>query len=111
LNSPKISQNMLMVLARCYSQLGNTAKLELTLQKLTQVMPDSPEAWRDLAAIESSLGKETEAMKAVRRCLEESDKRLSHDPKAPNLRPALAGDPGLNALHHLPEFQQLTGAK
>jgi tetratricopeptide (TPR) repeat protein len=111
LSSPKVNQQTIMFLAQAYSQLGNPPKLEQTLEKLTQITPDSPEAWHDLAAIETAQGKTPEAMKALRRCLEENTKRLTQNPKANNLRLTIGSDPAFNTLHQLTEFQQLATAK
>lgn len=111
LSNPKVNQQTLMFLAQAYSQLGNPAKLEQALEKLTQLTPDSPEAWHDLAAIKTAQGKAPEAMKALRRCLEENTKRLAQNPKASNLRLTIGSDPAFNTLHQLTEFQQLTTAK
>ncbi len=111
LNNPKVNVGAVMFLAQAYSQLSNAPKLEQVLQKLTQMTPESPEAWHDLAAIETALGKAPDAMKALRRCLEENSKRLAQDPKASDLRKAIGSDPAFNSLHQSAEFQQITTTK
>ncbi len=111
LGNPKVNQQAMMFLAQAYQQLGNPPKLETALEKLTQLAPDSPEAWHDFAAIETAQGKAPEAMKALRHCLDESAKRLKQNPKAPNFQQTVGSDPVFTALHPLTEFQQLTKAK
>ena len=44
-------------IAQAYATLGNAAKLEAALERLTKVMPESPEAWYDLAVLKCGLGK------------------------------------------------------
>ena len=60
LDNPKLDANAALNLAQAYAALGNVPKLEAALEKLTKLMPGSPEAWYDLAALKASIGKTTE---------------------------------------------------
>jgi tetratricopeptide (TPR) repeat protein len=111
LANPQVNAPALIALAQAYSQLGNAAKLEEALTKLTQMTPDSPEAWHDLAALETAMGKTSDAMKDLQRCVEESDKRLNRDRNAANFRVTLATDAAFNALHQTPGFERLSSPK
>jgi Flp pilus assembly protein TadD len=111
LNNPKANAGMVMALAHAFAQLTDAPRLEAALQKLVQLTPDSPEAWDDLAGIEIALGKTPEAMKDLRRCLEENAKRLAQNPKARDLLPSIRTDARFNALRQSKEFQQLINAK
>lgn len=97
-----------LAIAQAWAQLGNYAKLEATLEKLTKAAPDSPEAWYDLAAVKATLNKSAEALPALKQALEASSKRLAQDPKARDLRNELKQDPRFAAMRALPEFQKLT---
>src|SRR6185369_2359177 len=68
--------NAVVRAAQIYNQLGDFPKLERALEKLTQVSPESPEAWYDLAAMKANLGKNAEAVPALTRALELNNQRL-----------------------------------
>lgn len=107
LNHPKVNQNAVLAVAKVYSQLGNYPKLETALEKLTKLDPGSPETWYDYAAIKVFLGKPAESLPALRRSMEENAKRLAKDPKSPDLAAKARADASFNALHSLPEFNQI----
>ncbi len=111
LNNPKVDTNAIMFLASAYQQLRNYPKLELALEKLTEFQPHSPEAWFDLAAMRSLLGKTNQALSDLRRTLEENSNRLEKNPQAANLLPNIRGDQRFAPLHPLPEYQQLISGK
>ena len=48
----------MLSLAQAYAALGNAPKLEAALEKLTKVMPTSPEAWYDLAVLKARPGQD-----------------------------------------------------
>lgn len=111
LKSPKADVGAIVFLARTYAQMSNSPKLEASLERLTQLEPSSAEAWYDLAALKAGAGKTTEAIDALRHCLEENTKRLAINPKAQNLAQMVAGDPRFNLLHASPEYQKLMAPK
>ncbi len=106
--NPKASADILLFAAQGYAQLGNYAKLEIALEKVTQAAPHSPEAWYNLAAVKVVAGKTPEALKDLKLALDENAKRLAQDPKAQNLQAAVRTDPRFKALQGTPEFQQMT---
>jgi tetratricopeptide (TPR) repeat protein len=83
--------------------------MEAALIKLTQLAPDLPEAWYDLAALRTALGKPQEALTALRRALDLSAKRKATDPKARDLAAETLKDASFTTLRENPEFKQLTG--
>lgn len=99
----------LIVLAQAYAQLTNFPKLELTLEKVVQVQPHSPEAWCDLAALKAVVGKQAEALTDLKRSLDENTLRLAQNPGASNLLGRIRTDPRLVSLHNLPEYQKMVG--
>jgi tetratricopeptide (TPR) repeat protein len=90
--------------------LNNYPKLEAALEKLVKLAPESPEAWYDLAAMKSILGKNQEALTTLGEALRLSRMRLQQDPKARSLLADLQTDQRFSPLRNLPEFKALLGA-
>lgn len=111
LTRPHVDPNAVLGVANAYAQMQNWPKLEVALEKLVQIMPDSPEAWYDLAAFKSNLGKPAEALPALRKAIELSAKRLAANPKATNLQAKAKTDDRFIALRQSPEFQRLFSAQ
>jgi tetratricopeptide (TPR) repeat protein len=103
--------NVILTVARAYEGMQNWAKLEMTIEQLVKVMPESPEAWYDLAAFKAWLGKPTEALEPLKKALELSAKRLAQNPQAPNLLISNRNDARLNSLRQLPEYQKLVAPR
>jgi tetratricopeptide (TPR) repeat protein len=111
IGNPTAAPNLIVRAAQIFSQLGDLPKLETTLERLTKVSPDSPEAWYDLAAMKANLGKNAEALPALTRCLELNGQRLQRDPKARDLSNDARKEVRFTALRGTPEFQKLLPAK
>lgn len=86
-------------------QLRNVPLMERALLRLTQVSPDSPEAWYDLAAMQSSLGEADKAMQSVRRAVLLSDARLKTNAAAKDLRVDVQGEARFAPLRTRPDWQ------
>jgi len=111
LMNPKVDPNALMFLANAYVQMRDYPKLEIVLEKVTQLQPHSPEAWCDLAGLRSYLGKTNQALEDLRRTVEENNRRLAENPKASNLLVIIRNDQRFGPLHPLPEYQQIVSGK
>src|SRR5205085_3478780 len=85
LNDPHAESGAVLAIAQAYAQIGNYAKLETTLERLVKLVPDSPEAWYDLAALRATMGKSPEAITALGRAFELSAKRRILDPNSKDL--------------------------
>ena len=109
--NPEADANAVLQAAQQYAALTNYQRLEVALGRLTQLSPEKPEVWYDLAAFKAMLGKPQEALPALRRSLELSDQRLKQNPKALDLRAKALQDPRLGSLRQLPEFHQLTAPR
>ncbi len=107
LDNPKLDANAALNLAQAYAALGNVPKLETALEKLTKLMPGSPEAWYDLAALKASIGKTTEGLSDLRQALNLSAQRLQRDPKAHDLLASARKEERFGALRQSPQFKQL----
>jgi tetratricopeptide (TPR) repeat protein len=110
-SNPKIDANSVLSIAQAYAALGAVPKLEVTLEKLTKVMPESPEAWYDLAVLKCRLGKTPESLAALRQALDLSAKRLRQDPKKNDLLASARKEENFAPLRQNPEFKKLVPAK
>ena len=87
--------------------MNNRPKLEVALQKLVKLSPDSPEAWYDLAAAQALLEKNSEAMQNLKRALDLNTQRLAQNPKTNDLRVNATTDSRFAALSNTPQFRAL----
>ena len=110
-NNPKIDAGSVLSIAQTYAALGNIGKLEATLEKLTQTMPENPEAWYDLAVLKCGVGKSPEAITSLRRAVDLSAKRLQADPKARDLVASARKEERFASIRQMPEFKQLVPPK
>ncbi|HWX21498.1 MAG TPA: DUF2723 domain-containing protein [Candidatus Binatia bacterium] len=107
LNAPQVSARTVAQVADTYRQMGNLPKTEAALEKLVQVLPDSPEAWYDLAGFRANIGKTNQVLPALTRALALNAKRLETDPTKPDLLAAARKDERFAALRQSSEFQKL----
>jgi len=107
LDNPAADSSAVLAVAQAYVSMANFPKIETALQKLVKLAPGQPEAWYDLAAMKATLGKNAEALQALRRALELSAARLKQDSKQRDLRTEALRDPRFAALRQNPEFQAL----
>jgi tetratricopeptide (TPR) repeat protein len=107
MSNPKLDPNVLLHAAQEYAAQMNYAKLESALQKLTTMVPDSPEAWYDLAALKATLGSPKDALPSLKTALELSKKRHDKNPKERDLVAEVQKDNRLAAVRQLPEYKQI----
>ena len=110
-NDPRLDASAALQAAQQYAALGNYPRLEVTLEKFVKLAPDSPEAWYDLAAMKTILGKTNEALPALRQALALSAARLQNDPKAKDLATEVKTDPRFVGLRQHPDFKALLNLK
>ena len=107
INHPKVTAGAAVQAAQQYATLSDSSRMEIALVKVTQLAPELPEAWYDLAALRTAMGKPPEALAALRRAFDLSTKRKATDPKARDLLAEARKDQRFAPLHGLPEFQKL----
>lgn len=113
---PQLDVPTLVSIANEYAKLGYATGLESVLIRVTQKVPENPEAWYDLASIQATLGKKNEALATLAMALDLSGKRRATDPKAKDLAAVAAAgetsktDP-FKDLRGLPEFKKLVSVK
>jgi tetratricopeptide (TPR) repeat protein len=93
--------------ADAFNRLNQPERLAAALQKLTELKPESPEAWYDLAAARTVLGKTAPALDALKKALALNTKRLAQDSHAKDVRSTLESDPRFSKLRETPEFKAL----
>ncbi|HLH56631.1 MAG TPA: DUF2723 domain-containing protein [Verrucomicrobiae bacterium] len=111
LAAPATDPNALLQMAQVFVSIGDYQRLENALQQLTQVVPASPEAWYDLAALRCILGKTDLGLQALERALSLSTERRRHDPKAHDLFLELQRDPRFDRVRNLAEFKRMAEPK
>jgi tetratricopeptide (TPR) repeat protein len=110
LANPHITSTEAGFIAQTYAKIGNLAKLEAVLQKIVTLVPDQPEPWYDLAALEAVLGKSDPALQSLHKSLDLSAQRLKSNPTAHDLLNEARKDQHFDPLRNLPEFQKLVPA-
>jgi tetratricopeptide (TPR) repeat protein len=104
---PHVSFTEAGFIAQTYAKIGNLAKLEAVLQKIVTLVPDQPEPWYDLAALDAIMGKSDQTLPNLRQSLKLSAQRLKSNPTAHDLLSEARKDPRFNSLRNLPEFQKM----
>ncbi|MBI3414504.1 MAG: DUF2723 domain-containing protein [Verrucomicrobia bacterium] len=113
---PQLDVPTLVSIANEYAKLGYAAGLENILIRVTKQVPENPEAWYDLASIQATLGKKSEALATLALALDLNRKRRATEPSAKDLAAVAAGiepnrsDP-FKDLRGMPEFKKLVSAK
>jgi tetratricopeptide (TPR) repeat protein len=104
---PHLSSNVAGFIAQTYAKMGNLTKLEAVLQKIVTLVPNEPEPWYDLAALDTILGKPDPALQNLHKSLELNAQRLKSNTTARDLLFEARKDPRFNSLRNLPEFQKM----
>jgi Flp pilus assembly protein TadD len=90
--------------------MGNLVKLEGVIEKLVTLVPDQPEPWYDLAALDTVLGKSDQALQNLRQSLDLDARRRKTNSTARNLLAEARKDHRFDPLRTLPAFQKIVPA-
>jgi tetratricopeptide (TPR) repeat protein len=106
LNNTNAPPAAVLGVVQAYAQMNNLPKLEPALERLVKVAPNGAENWYNLAVLKATLGKNAEALQALRQSFDLNAKRL---PPGTNidLRAEAEKDPHFNALRATPEYKAL----
>jgi len=105
--STKTNTTVLLSVADAYRQLGLGEPLESIFIKIIQLMPGNPEAWYDLAGIQSILNKTNQSIQSLQMAIQLSNARLAKNPNSSNLHLQAASDERFNNIRQMPEYQAL----
>jgi hypothetical protein len=105
--NPQADANALLAAADASRRVGQYGRVEQALAKLVKLVPESPEAWFDLAGFQAVQNKTAPALESLRKALELSARRRAQDTNAGDLRAAASEDTRFAALKTTPEFQKL----
>jgi tetratricopeptide (TPR) repeat protein len=107
LADPHLGSREASFIAEKYAEMGNLAKLEGVIEKLATLVPDQPEPWYDLAALNAVLGKPDQAIQNLGRSLELSAQRRKTNSTARDLLAEVRKDHHFDPLRTLPAFQKI----
>ncbi len=103
---PSINTTNLLMAAQFFNQLGSQKQLEAALVVLTRKMPESPEGWYDLAAVQASQRDKTAASwVSLAKALALDKQRRETNAAADNIYNRVAKDPRFTDVRRLPGFK------
>ncbi len=111
LNYPGADVTMLMSVADAYLRIRDMPKSEQAVTKLTQLQPNSAQAWYNLGAIQSYRGEIPQAIESLKKAIDLNKNEIAKDPKVPNLRDHLLQDANFEQLRKVPQFKAAFGEK
>ena len=107
LADPHLGSREASFIAGNYAEMGNLAKLEGVIEKLVTLVPDQPEPWYDLAALNAVMGKPDQAIQNLGRSLDLSAQRHKTNSSARDLLAEVRKDRHFDPLRTLPAFQKI----
>jgi tetratricopeptide (TPR) repeat protein len=107
LDVPGVNQGVAMSVFRAYYDMKRWDKVETTLEKMTNIMPNEPVVWFDLAGMKASSGKNEESLRLLAQALSLNTARRAVNPQEQDLTSQARTDTRFNALRQTPEFQKL----
>jgi len=105
LHLPQLDAGTLVQIANLYLRLGDMAHSEEAVQKLTEIAPDSAEAWYNLAIIQGARGKTPDAVHDLQKAVALNEAERKTNSGAPNLRDHLFSDQNMAFLRQTPDFK------
>jgi tetratricopeptide (TPR) repeat protein len=111
LQMPAVDADSMMQVASLYLRLGNIAKSEVAIKKLTQLMPTASEPWYNLASVQAHQGENADAVDSLKKAFEFNAVELKDNPQILNLRQHVLDDPNFGGLRQTPEYKAAFPAK
>jgi Flp pilus assembly protein TadD len=95
---PNVDARTLVSVAQAFQQLQRIDRMEATLERYTRLLPESPEAWYQLAAVQAVQFKSSSSAGSLRKAFELSDLRRATNASLPNLRTQVVADPRFDPI-------------
>ena len=111
LNFPGADANTLRQVAGGFLSLGNLAKGEQAVLRLTQMDPNNSVAWYNLGAIQAHRGELTQAVAALKKAVDLNTADRAKNPQLINFRQQIFADNNFIQLRQTAEFTAVFGAK
>jgi thioredoxin-like negative regulator of GroEL len=111
LHYPAVDPNTMMGVADMYLRIGDVAKSEEAIKRLTQMAPASSEPWYNLAVVQSHQGETAQAVVSLKKAVELNSREIKQNPHMINLREHLYQDLNFAPLRQTPEFKAAFPAK
>jgi tetratricopeptide (TPR) repeat protein len=111
LHYPGADAGMMMGVADMYLSIGDSAKSEAAIKRLTEMAPNASESWYNLAIVEAHRGETAGAVASLKKALALNPEEMKTNPKMINLRDHLYQDPLFEAFRQTPEFKAAFPAK
>ena len=106
IQQPSINTTNLLMAAQFFNQLGSQKQLEAALVVLTRKMPESPEGWYDLAAVQAAQPDRTQdSWASLARALTLDKQRRATNATADNIHDRVMKDPRFTDVRSLPGFK------
>ncbi len=101
-----INTTNLLMAAQFFNHLGSQKQLEAALVVLTRKMPESPEGWYDLAAVQAAQQDRTEdSWASLAKALTLDKQRRATNATADNIHKRAVNDPRFTDVRRLPGFK------
>jgi tetratricopeptide (TPR) repeat protein len=110
LADPKVTANNVAAMTQIAARAGNLSEVKTLLEKFIVLMPDQPEAYYDLAALDAVTGENKEALQNLQKSMALNASRRLTNSSAKDLLEQARQDSRFNALRSSPEFQKLVPA-
>jgi predicted Zn-dependent protease len=103
---PSINTTNLLMASQFFNHLGSQKQLESALVVLTRKIPESPEGWYDLAAVQAAQRDRTaDSWATLAKALALDKQRRATNAAADNIYDRVAKDPRFTDVRRLPEFK------
>lgn len=103
------SPQAVLSVAKAYTDLGHVDGLEHVFQRATEVLPNSPETWYDLARVQVGINKKEAALSNLKKAIQLSNERAALEPNSFNVARDAQTNRNFESLRQDPAFRQLVG--
>jgi tetratricopeptide (TPR) repeat protein len=103
------SAQAVLSVAKAYSDLGHVGGLEHAFARATEVLPNSPETWYDLARVQVALNKKEAALSNLQKAVQLSNERAAKDSNAFNVAKDARTNKNFDPIRTDANFQKVVG--